>query len=168
MDFRAARKELDEMFQLYAGHAPGEPSKEHPKSLSLENLLDLLNFLNICPAYIMADNVASFMEHFLRKRKEKEAAESETNVLMALGFNEPKRLLHDEYLGVMTKIAKSLRIEEINLGRITRAWLHRPAVDMESLLARLDPRGESHSQPCRFICRCVQSPHVCMCAFRSV
>jgi len=138
------------MFELYAGHAPGEPSKGHPKSLSLENLLDLLNFLNICPAYIMADNVAYFMQDFLRKRQEKEVAQNETNVLMALGFNEPKRLLHDEYLGVMAKIAKSLRVEEINLGRITRAWLHKPAVDKESLVARLDPRGESHSQLCRF------------------
>jgi|NorSeaMetagenome_1021524.scaffolds.fasta_scaffold41925_1 hypothetical protein len=167
MDFRAEAKDLDAMFELYARTPPGEPAEGHPKSLSLEEMLNLLNFLNICPAYFSAYNVASYMEHFLHKRKEAEEKETgNTDVLMALGFKEPKRLLHHEYRKVMIKIAKNLKIEEANLGRITRAWLHKPPVSMQSLIARLDPRGEFHSTLCRLIFRCVQlTPfNLCACA----
>ena len=143
IDVHVPIKTLDAVFGMFGSHPPGKPTTGVEKTMSIEDVLKALYFLNICPSYMSAQNMALLFQTVLSRKKEIEANIDEGTIGDAIaGIGQAKRLDSVDFNDLMKKIAKQLKISEDNLTRITRKWLHKPPVSMQSLCERLHPKGE--------------------------
>jgi len=143
IDVAAQEKDMGSIFQIFVTHLLGEPTNDTKKTLSFNDTLKLLSFMNICPAYMTGNDVAKHYQHVLHKRRDSQnEAKRNTDARFALGFHEPKRLDLRDFELMMQLVAKEMGVSLHNLGRIRHAWLHKPPVDMKSLCARMNPKGE--------------------------
>jgi hypothetical protein len=149
IDFKAREKDYPALFETFGSHPPGKPISGVAKTMTMEDILKVLLFLNVCPAYISAVEVALMVDNAMQKKKEKHEGE----VGQGMGPHDYKRLDFEDFDIVIKKIAKTLHITKINLSKITRKWIHQKPVPMKSLCARLHPKGEKFTTRCRDVKR---------------
>ena len=65
IDVHAPIKTLDTVFGMFGSHPPGKPTTGVEKTMSIEDVLKALYFLNICPSYMSAQNMALLFQTVL-------------------------------------------------------------------------------------------------------